>query len=66
MADVVPGGHLAEVVSISFSTVRSFSHPTLQSEKRVIKVSGNHTLSSRSEEVSPALQREKHQRVADC
>lgn len=44
-------------MSISFSTVRSFSLPTLQSEKRVTKVSGNHTPSSGSEEVSPTFQR---------
>lgn len=44
MADVVTGGHLVEVLlSISFSTVRSFSLPTLQAEKRLTKVRKPHT-----------------------
>lgn len=62
-ADVVTGGHLAEVASASFSTVLRFSLPTLQSEKRIAKVSGNHTPSSRSGELSPASCRQEYQRV---
>lgn len=54
--DIVTGGHLVEleVVSVSFSTVGCFSLPTLQSEKRITKVSGNHTPSSRREEYQRA------------
>lgn len=56
-ADVVTGGHLAGVVSSSFSTVLCFSLPTLQSEKRIAKVNGNHTPSSRGGELSPTSRR---------